>query len=333
MQIMAKGHTFSPEFNYFMSFDSAETLQERVFSQFDPSEMDKKTTKDCRAFTRTRASQIAKELFDMMSKGVSPAELGKAAKYYYQALQTQLPCYCSENARNGLACQKEAIDSLSLPFTQTLSRHDASDDLFFPSKDQIVACLKEHPLTSDPYFTEKKITDSVASFFAHEDRVPEGVDLGVMLTLEDLHLDLGPHLRFKNFVTAVSRATQDCDVLHTSYKKKTPEPAAKAVETQNSSQFCRTKRESELVCSRTEPDELSKLFDSRVKAMAKTPSDDSDMLSCDVMGMPVRCASPRSTERLLQVTASLSSDALRKAGHLFKELYQHMDELESDDLI
>ncbi|MBU6383004.1 MAG: hypothetical protein KGQ49_00995 [Verrucomicrobia bacterium] len=72
-----------------------------------------------------------------------------------------------------------------------------SATLHFPSKPAIMSYLEAHPLTSkdtNPYLTEKKIIEAVADFFADQDKTPHGVDVGVILTMYDLHeeLELSP---------------------------------------------------------------------------------------------------------------------------------------------
>lgn len=57
--------------------------------------------------------------------------------------------------------------------------------LHFPSQETIVAHLERHPQTSDLYLREKKIIDTVASYFAHTNkRVDIGVELGVLLAID-----------------------------------------------------------------------------------------------------------------------------------------------------
>ncbi|KAG8171508.1 hypothetical protein JTE90_007397 [Oedothorax gibbosus] len=72
----------------------------------------------------------------------------------------------------------------------------SAETLHFPSKGEIVSYLEQHPLTNDPYLTEKKIIEAVADFFADKDKAPMGVDMGVMLKLADLNekLQLPQHL-------------------------------------------------------------------------------------------------------------------------------------------
>ena len=59
--------------------------------------------------------------------------------------------------------------------------------LHFPSEREIISYLEQHPLTSDPYLKEKKIIETVAKFFANQDKADMGVDIGVMLTMHDLN--------------------------------------------------------------------------------------------------------------------------------------------------
>lgn len=62
----------------------------------------------------------------------------------------------------------------------------ASIALQFPSKEVIISYLEHHPLTRDSYFSEKKIIEAAATFFADQEKVPAGINMGVLLTLKDL---------------------------------------------------------------------------------------------------------------------------------------------------
>ena len=66
----------------------------------------------------------------------------------------------------------------------------SSNTLHFPNENKIISYLKKHPLTKDPYFTEKKIIHKVSKFFADLNMEPEGIQLGVMQTLYDINEEL-----------------------------------------------------------------------------------------------------------------------------------------------
>ena len=89
-----------------------------------------------------------------------------------------------------------------------------SSTLHFPSENGIIAYLEKHPLTSkevSPFLHEKKVIQAVAKFFAEQNKVPAGVNLGVMLTLYDLKPTLGiPDVALATMQLALTRALVDC---------------------------------------------------------------------------------------------------------------------------
>lgn len=83
--------------------------------------------------------------------------------------------------------------------------------LHFPSQGAIISYLEQHPLTSDPYLKEKKIIETVAQFFADQDKAPMGVDMGVMLTMMDLNEKLGlPQMGLMAINLNLTAALKDC---------------------------------------------------------------------------------------------------------------------------
>lgn len=78
----------------------------------------------------------------------------------------------------------------SLPVAHAKERPSTTATMHFPSREVLVSCLDNHPLTGKQvtkYLTEKGITQAVAESFADTDKAPMGVDLGVMLTVYDLN--------------------------------------------------------------------------------------------------------------------------------------------------
>jgi|GEM_PF-3899565 len=61
----------------------------------------------------------------------------------------------------------------------------------FPSKDVIVSYLEQHPATKDRFFSDKKITEAVATVFAHQQYYTGGVDMAIALTMNDESEKLG----------------------------------------------------------------------------------------------------------------------------------------------
>lgn len=83
--------------------------------------------------------------------------------------------------------------------------------LHFPAQDAIVAYLTKHPLTNNPYLTEKKIIETVSKFFADQDKAEPGVDMGVMLSLYDLNEKLGlPQMALMTIQLNLTQALKDC---------------------------------------------------------------------------------------------------------------------------
>ncbi|HEV3269271.1 MAG TPA: hypothetical protein VGZ69_01315 [Candidatus Rhabdochlamydia sp.] len=59
----------------------------------------------------------------------------------------------------------------------------------FPKKEELINNLEKHPkLSFSPYFTEKKIIEKVADFFAEEEKDSDGLNLGVALCLYHLKI-------------------------------------------------------------------------------------------------------------------------------------------------
>ena len=86
-----------------------------------------------------------------------------------------------------------------------------SSTIHFPSKEVIASYLQKHSLTKDPYLTEKRIIETVASFFANSDKVPIGVDIGVSLSLFDLNEKLGlPKFALMTIQLNLEQALKDC---------------------------------------------------------------------------------------------------------------------------
>lgn len=98
------------------------------------------------------------------------------------------------------------------------NKHDSFDKkptgsgvLRFPAQNELTACLKKHPMTNDPYFTEKRINEVVAKSFANQEKVPLGIDLGVMLELNDLNEKLRlPAMRLKTIQLNLTTALKYC---------------------------------------------------------------------------------------------------------------------------
>jgi len=86
--------------------------------------------------------------------------------------------------------------------------------LHFPSQGAIVSYLEQHPLTSketNPYLSEQKIIETVAKFFADQDKADMGVDMGVMLTMMDLNEKLGlPQMSLMAINLNLTAALKDC---------------------------------------------------------------------------------------------------------------------------
>lgn len=87
----------------------------------------------------------------------------------------------------------------------------SSSILQFPAQDAITTYLTKHPLTSDPYLTEKKIIETVAKFFANQRKAELGVDMGVMLSLYDLNKKIGlPETALIAIQMNLVEALKDC---------------------------------------------------------------------------------------------------------------------------
>jgi len=83
--------------------------------------------------------------------------------------------------------------------------------VLFPSKEAIVSYLQQHPLTKDPYLTEKKIIETMANFFAKQEKVPDGINLGVMLSLSDVNKKLKlPRVALMTIQINLVAALKDC---------------------------------------------------------------------------------------------------------------------------
>lgn len=80
-------------------------------------------------------------------------------------------------------------------------------ELRFPSKEELLACLTKHPLTNDPWFTDKKINATAADFFANSDKYPEGITIGVMVLMDEMALS-SPRRAAIN--TSLTTALTDC---------------------------------------------------------------------------------------------------------------------------
>ena len=75
----------------------------------------------------------------------------------------------------------------SLPVAHAEAAPVSGEIIHFPSQEALISCIDQHPLIAvTPYFSEKGVTEAIAAYFADEDKVPRGVDLGVILALHDL---------------------------------------------------------------------------------------------------------------------------------------------------
>jgi len=75
---------------------------------------------------------------------------------------------------------------------QRASASEKTDGMSFSSKEELIACLKEYPLTGNRYFIEKKLNERVAAVFANSTQAPEDVRAGVISVLrnaENLRLE------------------------------------------------------------------------------------------------------------------------------------------------
>jgi hypothetical protein len=75
---------------------------------------------------------------------------------------------------------------------QRASASEKTDGMSFSSKEELIACLKEYPLTGNRYFIEKKLNERVAEVFANSTQAPEDVRAGVVSVLrnaENLRLE------------------------------------------------------------------------------------------------------------------------------------------------
>lgn len=87
--------------------------------------------------------------------------------------------------------------------------------LHFPTQDALMIHLEKHPTTSYPYFTEKKITQVVAAFFANENYTSLEIDKSIESILKILNVALElnfPKDTLKSFQTCFSIALKDLGV-------------------------------------------------------------------------------------------------------------------------
>ena len=84
-------------------------------------------------------------------------------------------------------------------------------NVHFPSQEAIVSYLQGHALTSNPYLTEKRIIETVAGYFANQEKAPLGINLGVMLALHDLNERLQlPGFSLNAIQLNLTTALMDC---------------------------------------------------------------------------------------------------------------------------
>jgi hypothetical protein len=85
--------------------------------------------------------------------------------------------------------REKAAANQSAP-ANTKEKADPEKIYRFPSQKLLTTCLSQHPVAgteANPYLTEKKIIQTVAKEFAASEANSGGIEMGVMLTLDDLN--------------------------------------------------------------------------------------------------------------------------------------------------
>lgn len=89
-----------------------------------------------------------------------------------------------------------SLAAASFKYAEASGRAHAADErlrtisekttVHFPPEKELLACLSKHPLTNDPFFTEKKINATAAEFFANSDKYPNGIVIGVSILMDGI---------------------------------------------------------------------------------------------------------------------------------------------------
>lgn len=88
-----------------------------------------------------------------------------------------------------------------------------SSPLFrFPPREQLLACLRAHPMLQDRWDIKNRTHEYVAEQFANQEKTPGGLKLGVKLTIKDMNEDLKLDLKgpFPEFNIVWEQALKDC---------------------------------------------------------------------------------------------------------------------------
>lgn len=80
--------------------------------------------------------------------------------------------------------------------------------LRFPSETILISRL-ENVLSDQQYMKEKKIIQALAKAFANQTKEPIGVDMGVMLELYDLNIQL-PEIALRAMIILLCAALKKC---------------------------------------------------------------------------------------------------------------------------
>jgi hypothetical protein len=84
------------------------------------------------------------------------------------------------------------IEAATISFAPlSLNEAETSDHIFvYPDSKSLAACLAQIPLTNGPYYAEKGILGAAAKYFANQEKVGLGIEIGVHEVLEDLNAKL-----------------------------------------------------------------------------------------------------------------------------------------------
>ena len=96
--------------------------------------------------------------------------------------------------------------------------------LHFPSETTIIEYLKVHPLTNNPYLTEKKILQTAAKRFANTEKTLDAIEIDVMFTLQDLNKKINlPKTVLISINSKLTKALEECAKKQNLISEKEPQ--------------------------------------------------------------------------------------------------------------